>query len=306
MIGFRFLSRFVRPASCAALLGLATAGGCGVGAYEERMKETIDDLKHENKFVGLNSQFVGLIFVPPPDAPLPPEQQVEIAPRIRLPDRPQKFSNVAYRPDSQDPEKPNQDPPQRIPEDRVFPPFPLPQIPGFQMEFEQMVRTTAGTRPWHFYVGVQKQPRGSSNQSAAYFEGILNTLKADIAKQNEADVAAGVPPVGETSEPEWRDVTFLAAKRGAVPYTWKVLDIDRPQMFHVQGSIPTRVDGICRLMVLNVPGKGAVPEHTVTLMWRYPKNAQAAAEIKDLINASMGTFEIDPVAPAAGAPAKPN
>lgn len=305
MIVLRFLSRVVRPASLVALFGLVTAGGCGVEAYEERMKGTIDDLKHENKFVGLSPKFMGLTYVPPPTVTLPPEQVVDVAPRIRLPDRPRKFPDIAYRPDSEDPDKIGQDPPAIIPENRVYPPHPLPQILGFQMEFEQMVTTSVGTRPWHLYVGVQRHPRNTPGQTMAYIATIIDTLKAEVVKEDEADLAAGVPPSPPLDEPEWRDVTFLPAKRGATPFTWKVLEINRPQLFYVQGNIPTKVPGIMRMMVLDVPGKGGNPDHTVTLMWRYPANAGAAAEIKDLIAASMGTFEIDlPAAPATAAPAK--
>jgi hypothetical protein len=303
MIVLRFLSRLLRPASLVALLGLSAAVGCGVDAYEARMKDTIEELKHENKFVGLSPKFMALTFVPPPGVTLPPEQVVEIAPRMRLPDRPRKFPEFAYRPDSQNPDNPGE----RIPENRVYPPAPLPQILGFQMEFEQMVTTSIGTRPWHLYIGVQRHPRGTPGQTAAYVATIIDTLKAEIAKEDAADLAAGIPPPPAMTELEWRDVTFLAARRGATPYTWKVLDINRPQWFYVQGNIPTKVPGIARMMVLDVPGKSGASDHTVTLMWRYPANAGAAAEIKDLITASMGTFEIDPVvAAAAGAPAKPN
>lgn len=306
MIVSRFLSRVLRPASLVALLGLPVAGGCGADAYEARMKDTIEELKHENKFVGLSPKFMGLTFVPPPNVTLPPEQVVDIAPRIRLPDRPRKFPEVAYRPDSEDPDKLGQDPPAVIPENRVFPPHPMPQILGFQMEFEQMVTTSVGTRPWHLYVGVQKHPRGTPNQTAAYVATIIDTLKAEVVKENEADLAAGIPPAPEMAEPEWRDVTFTPAKRGATAYTWKVLEINRPQLFYVQGNIPTKVPGIMRMMVLDVPGGKTNPDHTVTLMWRYPANAGAAAEIKDLITASMGTFEVDlPAAAPPAAPAKP-
>lgn len=283
----------------AVLLALA-GGGCGTDAYEARMKDTIDDLKHDNKFIGVDKVFTALVVPPAAGVAVPPESVVEIAPRIKLPERPRKFA-AAYKADSPNPDNAGE----RIPENRVFPPLPLPQIPGFQEEFEQLVSTTVGTRPWHLYVGVVRYPKGVPGGTAGYVASVIDTLKADIAKEDAAEVAAGLTPFVNTTEPAWRDVTFLAARRGATPYTWKVLEINRPQLFYVQGNLPTKVPGICRLMVLDVPAKAPNADHQVVLMWRYPAQAAAAKEINDLITASMGTFEIDP-APAASPAPKPN
>ncbi|MCE9605689.1 MAG: hypothetical protein K8U03_12415 [Planctomycetia bacterium] len=265
--------------SCAAALSVAlvlgVAGGCGVESYETRMATTIEDLKHDNKFVGLDKTYTKLV------AP-GGEAAVAISPRLRLP---VLFGRLAaYTAESADPEKGSE----RIPTNRLLPPPPLPGIPGFQETFELMIGSKVGTRPWHIYMGVVRHEPGSGG-SAAELAKILDAAKA--AQPDVPDLA-------------WQDTPVLALRKGDASRVWKTLQIKSPQLFYMRGNEPGDLNGTFTIMVLNVPGKAPIGDHQIVIGSRLVSLANDLQRINEVLAASMGTLEIDPALPAA-AP-KPN
>jgi len=288
LVRFRFA-----PGSLAAFL-VACCVGCGVESYESRMNETIAELKHSNKFIGLDKKFTKLI------AP-GNEAAVAIVPKIKLPVQPSMLANndpdpfTAYSPASADPLNPKE----AIPSNRIFPPPPLPEVPGYQMSFEKYVATTSSNRVWHLYVGVVRHEPNSGGSLA------LTAKILDHAKAENGKIDTNKEPKQDESELVWRDVSVVSARPEAPARVWKVLDINRFQSFYVNGSnILTDQPGTCRFMVLDVPGpaKSPVGDHQVVLIWRYSKNTIERQRIENLMTASVGTLEIDFAPPAAPAP----
>lgn len=286
MIGPRSLPRFLAPpAQLFAVLGLfVVVAGCGVESYETRMNATIDDLKHENRFIGLAPAYTKLI------AP-GKESLVAISPRLKVPVQPALFA--AYTAESANPENLNM----QIPENRVLPPAPLPAVPGYQETFEQFVTSGSGIRPWYLYVGVIRHEPGSGG-GAATLQAILDQVRAN---EIEAATKAGTAPP-EQSAYAWTDRTIMSAKKGAPARVWKTLDFEGPQLFYVRGNEPNDVNGIYRIMVLDVPAKAPVGDHQIFLVWRFVRTVNEMQRLNDLMNACVGTLEIDPAPPAAPKP----
>lgn len=253
------------------------------------MSETLEELKHNNKFIGLAKAYTKLV------AP-GNEATVQISPRIKLPEAPFSFGQ-AFIPGSKNPDNQNAE----IPMNRVLPPPPLPAVPGYQESFEQYIDTTLGFRLWHLYVGVVRYEPGSG-EGAKTRDAILEQVKAEIGKMD-----ANKETVPKLEDVVWRDESI--ASLNPPDRKWKVLDIDRQQPFYVRGSTElTMQPGICRIMVLDVPPtKPGMGEHQIFLVWRFSKNAKELQRIQTLMTSCVGTLEIDPAPPAAAQTAtKPN
>ena len=293
MIGLRLLPQ--RPSSLLfraislglPVLALLALGGCGVESYEARMTGTLEELKHNNKFIGLAKSYTKLV------AP-GNEATVQIAPRIKLPDAPFSFGQ-AFIPGSKDPDNQNVE----IPTNRVLPPPPIPAVPGYQESFEQYVSTTLGFRLWHLYVGVIRYEPGTGDGEKT-LAAIAEYVKAEIGK-----IDSTKEQVPKLEDIVWREESITSLNPNPPTRKWKVLEIDLQQTFHTRGSTElTKQPGICRIMVLDVPANKTpgMGDHQIFLVWRYSKNTKELQRIQSLMTSCVGTLEIDPVAPAAPKP----
>jgi len=273
------------------VLALLALAGCGIEPYETRMKETLKELDHGNKFIGLSKTYTKLVF--PAN-----EATVQIAPRIKLPDAPFSFGQ-AYIPGSKDPDNQNVG----IPTNRVLPPPPLPAVPGYQESFEQYVGTALGFRLWHLYVGVVRYEPGSGGGDKT-LAAILEHVKAEVGKMDP-----NKEPVPKLEDLVWREESIPTLSQSPPVRRWKVLEIDTHQPFYTRGSTElTMQPGICRIMALDIPGNKTpgMGDHQIFLVWRYSQSTKDLPRIQKLMTSCVGTLEIDPAPAAAPAASKPN
>lgn len=246
----------------------ALAAGCGVSEYETRMNETIKDLELSNKFVRL---LPVATVVNGPDLKQP---QVTMRLPILLPIS-RTATPVLLTEGCATPEDGNK----VMPVERLKPPAPLPDIPGFQISMERFLPTSAGNRPCYMYVGVQKATPG---EAATIRQQVLDQLKMRMGPTQPAVANAAA----------WQKIMVPVPKLRASdetappPVAVNLIDLECLQLFEVRGNVANEVTGIFQLMALEQAG------HQVFLGWRIPSSAYDRQEFIDAAKAAAGTVKI--------------
>lgn len=266
-----------------ALASLAAAGigsivaGCGVSDYETRMEATIEDLELQSRFAGLR---------PEPDQVSDPEAAVGVVIALRLPRLLSPIPSVnaplvLLKTGSGKPDRPDEP----MPPERLLPPAPLPEIPGYQSTLENFVATSVGFRACYFYAGVEKADPATAD---AKRKALLQTVKANLT-------AAGQPDVAATAN--WNDVQVATPVPGAPKRLFRQLDVVCRQLFEVRGNVANEVIGSYRLLACELYG------HQIFLGWRIPTTAFVCQSYLDNAIAAAGTLTVVAGKPAAAATA---
>lgn len=277
--GSELLSRRGALASLAAAGLSSLVAGCGVNEYETRMKETIEDLELQNRFVNLL----------PGTTPLNSQTStVGVIATIRLPKLLSRNGNAQPLLIEEGAAKPENDK-EQMPIERLMPPGPLPTIPGFQLCVEGPAPSSVGLRTCYFYAGIE---RADAAAAKATRDALLTKLKADLTAKVMTEIAKNC---------EWVDVTVTSPVPDAPKRTFKQLDVNCQQLFEVRGNVATETAGSFRLLSYETLG------HQILLGWRVPQLAFAYQSFMDSTIAAAGTLSVvagkPAVAPAAAATA---
>lgn len=277
--GSELLSRRGALASLAAAGLSSLVAGCGVNEYETRMKETIEDLELQNRFVNLL----------PGTTPLNSQTStVGVIVTIRLPKLLSRNGNAQPLLIEEGAAKPENDK-EQMPIERLMPPGPLPTIPGFQLCVEGPAPSSVGLRTCYFYAGIE---RADAAAAKATRDALLTKLKADLTAKVMTEIAKNC---------EWVDVTVTSPVPDAPKRTFKQLDVSCQQLFEVRGNVATETAGSFRLLSYETLG------HQILLGWRVPQLAFAYQSFMDSTIAAAGTLSVvagkPALAPAAAATA---
>jgi hypothetical protein len=259
-----------RALTTLAAAGLGTlAAGCGVAEYEARMEDTIEDLKLQNQFVLLKPE--PTILNGPGEATATVMMRL---PYMLLPYRgatPLLLIEGCTMPENQN---------EPLPVDRLKPPEPLPQIPGFQVSLEQYVPTGAGVRPCYLYVGLEKADKAAA---AATRQKLLDEFKTKVGPTEPRAV----------ENVAWQRMSLETPMPGAPKVTIDQLVLECTQLFWVRGNTPSPVAGQLTLMTYEAAG------HLVVLGWRIPTSAKEFATFNAVTKAAAGTLTVAPLRAAA-------
>lgn len=246
----------------------AFAAGCGVSEYEARMNATIEDLELSNKFVRLMPAATVL------NGPELKQPQVSMRlPILIVPSR--TAPPVLLTEGCATPEDGNK----VMPPERLKPPAPLPDIPGFQVSLEKFLATAGGNRPCYLYVGVQK---ATPSEAAAARQQVLDQLKMRMGPNQPAVANGAAWQKIMAPSPKLRSSDPVAPPPVAV----NLLEIECLQLFEVRGNVANEITGLFQLMAIESAG------YQVFLGWRIPSNAFDRQEFLDAAKAAVGTVKI--------------
>ncbi|MGC3972163.1 MAG: hypothetical protein QM775_33930 [Pirellulales bacterium] len=241
----------------------AFVAGCGAKAYETRMEETIEDLELQNKFVLLQPNET---IVNAPESKL---AKLSLRLPVIMPASrtaaPTLLTEGCAMPEDQN---------QPMPDARLKPPVPLPDIPGFQVSMEKFIPTGAGNRPCYMFVGLTKV---TPNEAAAARQQVLEQLKTRLASTTEPNPAQNVA---------WQPESILTPKAGAPALPYQKLEVECRQLFEVRGNQANEVPGVFQLLTLETAG------HQIYLGWRLPSSAYDRQNFLDAARAAAGTVRI--------------